>query len=238
MLLPGLVAGKWMWEPTLHALHEAGYGYLTLVGPMAGEHDRAEPITGTVIELMDRCGIGSAALVGGSFGSLIALDCALRFPQRASMVALSGAPGMFTARDVAAPFKGKATRTFGNALVDRLFFDRRCAPEYGVNETMMLFQDQRRLAVAARLMRESNHYDYAAALSKIDARVLMIWGADDCISPCRLWESHLAPSARRGMFFKIQRCGHVPMIERPRIFNALLMDQLASAPLGRFGHTS
>jgi pimeloyl-ACP methyl ester carboxylesterase len=229
VLLPGLIAGKWMWEPTLRVLGDAGYGYLTLVAPMAGEYDRAAPITTSVIELMDRCGIESAALVGGSFGSLIALDCAQRFPQRVSMIALSGAPGAFTARDVGTPFQGKATRAFGDAVVNRLFFDRRCAPEYGVNETMALFQNQRRLAVAARLMRESNNFDYAAALARVDVSVLMIWGAHDSISPCSLWESVLAPHAREGSFFKIERCGHVPMIERPAIFNALLMDQLALA---------
>ena len=226
VLLPGLVAGMWMWEPTLRALEDAGYGYLTLVQPMAHGNDRAAPIAASVMELMDRCGIECAAMVGGSFGSRIALDCALAFPDRITMVALSGAPGAVTSGFLGVSFQGKVTHAFGMALVHRIFYDRRTIPQREVGAMLELFHDQRRAINAMRLMKESSGYSYADALARLASPVLMIWGAHDFISPCEQWESEFAPRARDGTFFKIERCGHVPMIERPEVFNALLLDRL------------
>ncbi|HME80688.1 MAG TPA: alpha/beta hydrolase [Candidatus Eremiobacteraceae bacterium] len=229
VLLPGLVAGRWMWEPTLQALAANGYGFLTLEHPLAGEHDSVEPITHGVIDLMDRCGIASAVMVGGSFGSRIAIDCALKFPKRVDMLALSGAPGSVTTTQLGVGFQGKATRAFCLFLVDKIFYDRRHVDEAEIEAMIRLFRDTRRTVNAMRLMKECSGFDYASALARIDPAVLMIWGAYDQISPCETWQRDLAPSARRGSFFRIERCGHVPMIERPRIFNALLLDRLQPA---------
>ncbi len=229
VLLPGLVAGRWMWEPTLQALAANGYGYLTLAQPLAGEYDSVEPIAHAVIDLMDRCGIESAAMVGGSFGSRIAIDCALNFPKRVDMLALSGAPGAVTTAKLGVGFQGKATRAFCLFLVDKIFYDRRDVDEAEIEAMIHLFRDTRRTVNAMRLMKECNGFDYASALARIDPAVLMIWGAHDQISPCEIWQRDLAPSARRGTFFRIERCGHVPMIERPQVFNALLLDRLQPA---------
>jgi pimeloyl-ACP methyl ester carboxylesterase len=229
VVLPGLVAGKWMWEPTLQVLERAGYGYLTLVEPLARGHDCAAPITEAVIDLIDRCGIESTAIIGGSFGSRIALDCALALPDRVRMVALSGAPGSVTAGFLGVSFQGKVTSSVVAALVDRVFYNSATAPKSELDAMLELFRDQRYTINAVRLMRESSGYDYAGVLTRIASPLLMIWGVHDFISPCPLWESTLAPHASKGSFFKIQRCGHVPMIERPNVFNALLLDRLSAA---------
>ena len=77
-------------------------------------------------------------------------------------------------------------------------------------------------------MKECSSYDYAAALARVDAFVLMVWGCQDQISPCPLWEE-LATKVAHGAFFKIDRCGHLPQVEHPDAFNALLLQYLESS---------
>ncbi len=228
VLLPGLIAGEWMWRPTMDALTERGYGYLAFVEPFAGQHASAAPLARLVIESMDRCDIESAIVAGGSYGTRIALDCTLAHPERVDMLVLCGAPGSITTAQLGITFQGKATRPIAMTLLDKIFHDPGCVGERDIDETIRLFKEHRRMISMIRLMKECTDYDYAAVLDRIEAFVLMIWGAHDRISPCPLWERQLAPHARDGAFFRVERCGHVPMIERPAVFNALLLDYLST----------
>lgn len=228
VLLPGLIAGEWMWRPTMDALAHAGYGYVAPTEPFAGTHDRVAPLKRWVIDLMDRCGIGSAVMVGGSFGSRVALDCAIAFPERVEMLVLSGAPGSITTAQMGISFHGSVTRSIGAKVVRELFFDPACVSDASIAETLRIFGERRRLLNLIRLMKESSSFDYAPALAAVDAFVLMIWGLDDKISSCEVW-NRLAASVRHGALHAIERCGHLPMIERPGAFNAILLEHLGRA---------
>jgi 2-hydroxy-6-oxonona-2,4-dienedioate hydrolase len=228
VLLPGLIAGEWMWRPTMDALANVGCGYVAPTEPFAGAHDRVGPLKQWVVDLMDHCSIGSAVMVGGSFGSRVALDCAIAFPERVDMLVLSGAPGSITTAQMGISFQGSVTRSIGTKVVRQLFFDPACVSDAAVAETLRIFGERRRLLNLIRLMKESSAFDYDRALAAVDAFVLMIWGLDDKIS---LWETwnRLAASARHGALHAIERCGHLPMIERPDVFNAILLEHLEPA---------
>ena len=228
VLLPGLIAGEWMWRPTMAALAEAGYGYLAPTESFASAHGRVSPLKRWVIDLMDRCGIASAVMIGGSFGSRVALDCAVAFPERVDMLVLSGAPGSITTAQMGIAFQGTVTRSIAAKVAQWLFVDPACVSDDTVTQTLQIFGDRRRLLNLIRLMKESSDFDYAPALDAVDAFVLMIWGAGDKISSCDIW-SRLAPSARQGAIHAIERCGHLPMIERPDVFNAILLEHLRPA---------
>jgi pimeloyl-ACP methyl ester carboxylesterase len=63
--------------------------------------------------------------------------------------------------------------------------------------------------------------------------VLVVWGRNDMLVPrgdARLYVELIGDNARREMF---EDTGHLPMIERPTRFNALLADFVAeSQPAG------
>ena len=228
VLLPGLIAGEWMWRPTMDALEHAGCGYVAPTEPFAGTHDRVAPLKRWVVDLMDHCDIGSAVMVGGSFGSRVALDCAIAFPERVDMLVLSGAPGSVTTAEMGISFHGSVTRSIGAKVVRELFFDPACVSDAAIAETLRIFGERRRLLNLIRLMKESSAFDYTPALAAVDAFVLMIWGLNDKISLCEAW-NRLAASARHGTLHAIERCGHLPMIERPDVFNAILLEHLQPA---------
>lgn len=205
-----------------------GYGYLAPSEMFAGTHDRIAPISDWVNGLLDRCGIDSAVVAGGSFGSRVALDYALDFPARVQSLVLSGAPGSLATLRPSVSFGGKITRNIVVSVFDWTFYDRSCVSQDIIDVSCELFKDQRRVISLLRLMQQCESFDYATALARVGLPVLLIWGTHDRISPCALWRE-LASNARRSAFFALERCGHIPMIERPDAFNAILLDHLSQA---------
>lgn len=83
---------------TLHARYFAhhGRGVLAVDLPGHGRSDGAplasvEEMADWIVALLDAAQVKRAALVGHSMGSLAALDCAARFPDRVEAIALLGA---------------------------------------------------------------------------------------------------------------------------------------------------
>ena len=83
---------------TLHARYLAHHGRGVLAVDLPG-HGRSagsplasiEAMADWIVALLDAAGVKKAALVGHSMGSLVALDCAARFPDRVAAIALLGA---------------------------------------------------------------------------------------------------------------------------------------------------
>jgi len=222
-----LVAGSWMWESTLRALDALGFGYLALREPFAARHASVTSCTRWLVDLMDRFQIASAYLVGGSFGSLVALDYAVLHPQRVATLVLSGAPVNGRSATMNLAMHGKLTLRVALSVSDHLFWDRRCIDEAVIRSAWEFFAERRRLANLVRLLRDASAYDVRGVLPRIEAFTLMIWGEDDRISFSREWR-RLLPLIRRGVFHTIARCGHNPMIEKPAEFNALLFEHFGS----------
>jgi pimeloyl-ACP methyl ester carboxylesterase len=81
----------------LQSRYLAHHGYAVLAVDLPG-HGRSggaplasiEDMAGWIVALLDTAGVNTAALVGHSMGSLAALECAARHPQRVSRIALLG----------------------------------------------------------------------------------------------------------------------------------------------------
>ncbi|MCA1629374.1 MAG: alpha/beta hydrolase, partial [Acidobacteria bacterium] len=98
LLLHGFAASNFVWHDSLVPLAEAGLRVVApdLVGfgfsdkPRDGEYT-VEAQARAVVRLMDALGIGSAALVGSSYGGAVAAVCALDHPERVGRLVLVGA---------------------------------------------------------------------------------------------------------------------------------------------------
>jgi len=68
-------------------------------------------------------------------------------------------------------------------------------------------------------------YDFSERLPEIECPTLIVWGRNDRIVPVggAYRYEQLIPNSRRVIF---EDTGHVPMIERPALFNRLLDDFL------------
>jgi 2-hydroxy-6-oxonona-2,4-dienedioate hydrolase len=227
VMLPGLIAGSWMWEATLRRLNAAGYPCVTIRDPIAVAHSTVDAASAHLTAQLDRLEVDKVTIFGASLGSIVALTFQSRNPGRVDSMLLSGAPTMGRRADLGVSGHGKPTHAVALEVANRLFYDRSCLSDEIIDATLRLFLDRNRLLNVVRLLRECNAYDIATALRNLKSDVLMVWGENDRISYCDDWE-RLAPLARHGTFVKISRCGHTPMIERPDEFNAVVLDYLQS----------
>jgi pimeloyl-ACP methyl ester carboxylesterase len=195
---------------------------------------------GAVVEaLAERLGLGQIALVGNSMGGFISAETAIRFPERVERLVLVSAAGITSselrrepvmawgramamsgarsAAEVRAAILRPRLRHMVFSLIVR--HPTRISPE-------MLFEISKGAGRAAFMptLGAILDYDFRERLPEIRSPTLIVWGAKDAIVPSGdAYEyERLIPGSQQVMM--MEDTGHVPMLERPRTFNARLLE--------------
>lgn len=192
----------------------------------------------------DALSIDAAAVVGNSMGGFVAAELAISSPQRVERLMLVSAAGisaehlqrdriMAGARVVA----GVATR----AAARHEWFARRPGLRKLALSFVVRHADRLSAPLAHELMEGSGRPGFLPALEAIMAHPIsrrlpqiacptcVVWGEDDRVIPVRDAQrfGKLIPDVR---VVVLPDTGHVPMLERPARFNALLEAFLREAP--------
>jgi pimeloyl-ACP methyl ester carboxylesterase len=196
----------------------------------------------TVDGLCERLGLGEIALVGNSMGGFISAETAIQFPQRVERLVLCSAAGITTSELRREPVMawGRAVAMGGTrsaaevrmailrprlrhlifALITR--HPSRIRPD-------ILFEISRGAGRDAFIptLQAILDYDFRDRLPDVRCPTLIVWGAKDAIVPRRdAYEyERLIPGTQPVVM--MEDTGHVPMIERPRTFNAKLLEFLS-----------
>ncbi|HEX4807227.1 MAG TPA: alpha/beta fold hydrolase [Conexibacter sp.] len=194
--------------------------------------------------LCDALAIDAAVVVGNSMGGYVAAELAIGSPQRVERLMLVSAAGitaehlqrdriMTGARVVAAVATRAAARHEAFARRPRL---RRLALQFVARHPERLG-----VPIAHELMEGSGKPAFLPAmeaivehristrLTQIACPTFVLWGQDDRVIPVRDAQrfADLIPNAR---VLVLPDTGHVPMLERPARFNALLEAFLRETP--------
>jgi pimeloyl-ACP methyl ester carboxylesterase len=189
-------------------------------------------------DFCERLGIGRASLVGNSMGGFIASELAISEPERIARLVLVSAAGVTWARvrrepaavagrlgRAAAPLalryrmEGLRRSRLRHLAYRGVFHDPRALrPELLWEQTVPAlrspgFQDAVTTLVG---------YDIRDRLVEIEVPTLIVWGRNDRIVPvpaAAAYQRLIGDNARTEIF---DRCGHVPMLERPTRFNRLM----------------
>ena len=238
VLLHGLGATKASFLPTVGALaprHRViaidlpGFG--DSVKPIGAAYDPAFFAT-SVVALLDALDHDRAALVGNSMGGRVAIEVGLRFPERASALALL-APSLAWLRDRPwAPLLRLVPPQLGlvqpapRAIVEAIA--RRAIPgggdgwtAAGVDEFLRSYLDPRGraafYAAARNIVLEEPHGEdgFWTRLPQLRVPSLFVWGRHDPLVPLA-FAKHVRRVLPAAKHLEIN-CGHVPQLERPQI---------------------
>lgn len=183
-----------------------------------------------------------AALVGNSMGGFVATEAVIDHPERFEKLVLVSAAGISFAEAegrrleagvalfeaamafVAGPRRVWLNRPKGRHFAfGRVFYNpNRIRPE--------LLQEQMEPGIRAPgfadAIRAIGGYDTRHRLPEIEVPTLVVWGLNDHVVPVEaaIGYHRLIPKSRIELF---ERTGHVPQMERPARFNALLDDFVA-----------
>jgi len=199
----------------------------------------------TVDAVCDVLGIDVVSVIGNSMGGFVGAELALAFPTRVERLVLVSAAGL----------SQENVRREPVLAVGRLLATG-AAHTAAYQDTLARRPRLRRLALAGvvrypeRLSAALTHelfqgagkpgflpaleallsYSFRDRLAGIEIPVLIVWGEFDMLVPvgdATEYATLIGANARRVVF---NDTGHVPMIERPSRFNALLAEFLAGAP--------
>lgn len=226
LLIPGLTAGRGVWNSTVAAV--PGYRYhLVQVAGFAGEPARGNAEGAIVVPLADEIaryirdrGLVRPAIVGHSMGGTLAMLIGARHPDLAGRIMvvdmLPQPAGLFggSASDL-----GPLARTLRNAVSSpsgrRLFGSLITA--FSPPDSANARSDA---DVVARAMHELAGVDLSPQLPRIRASMTIVYASPDAGSDAsidRQFEAAFAP-ARGARLVRIGDSGHMVMLDQPRRF--------------------
>jgi pimeloyl-ACP methyl ester carboxylesterase len=231
VLLPGLFAAGWMWDETCAHLAQHGWGVVRVRDALAARPETAagiEALREALQAVLERLELRRVNLCGNSLGALVALDFTTHHPERVASAVLSGVPGLSPDVNIGTGLPRDVRREHLVELARRLFHDPARATPVMIDRTQALLSERRHVANVLRGLRAACDYPTADALSRLTCRTLLVWGANDGVTPAAPWK-RIARTVPRCTFRTVPRCGHSPMVERPDEFNRLLLRFLAGA---------
>jgi len=228
-------AGKW------EAFHMAmGTVALTYVPQLPGWQEGQTPegiasvqdYADLAVGFLDSVGIDRVILGGHSIGAWIALRVAAAHPDRVSRLILANAMGLDVSEAPAANLGDMDEESFAKAAFSRLGLIATAQPDgFGAEWENVRrgpeFERQwkGRGLVAGLIEGPCADPELTNQIGSIANDTLLVWGRLDGITPIQHGDALRAamPNSRLDV---IERCGHLPMSEKPETFNRIIRNYL------------
>jgi len=185
-----------------------------------------------VVELLDTVGIDQGILMGHSIGGWIALYVATMYPERVSRLILVDPMGLDVPSAPSPNLQTIDEESFAKAVFGRLGLIA-TAQAYGFGAEWENVrrgpeferQWKGRGLVASLVQGPCADTELTCKVQAISADTLLIWGRLDGIVPLPHGEA-LRAALPHSRLKVLERCGHLPMVEKPETFHRLLYDFL------------
>ncbi len=177
-------------------------------------------LTNYVKKFVDYKGYKDMTVIGNSLGGHIALMYTLEEPQKVKAIVLTGSSGLFE-QSLGDTYPKRGDYQFIKERTEYTFYDPKSASKELVDEVFEIVNNRNKAIRVISTAKSAIRNNLAKKLKKITQPALLIWGADDKITPPFVGEEfqELLPNAELHL---IDKCGHAPMMERPEEFNRLL----------------
>lgn len=225
LLLHGLFGGPDNWASCIPTLAQ-DFHVLAPKFPLDGSVPitSLQPLTEFVKEFLDYKKVEQAALCGNSLGGQVALDFCLKYPYRVTKLILAGSAGLYE-RHLSDGSLPKPNKEFIYEQAQKIFFDKRHINEDLIEQIYHQLQDRHYVRFLIRVAKVTRDYRMDDELAKVRVPALLIWGAQDEVTPPSVayqFHEHL-PNATLVFF---DQCGHAPPIEHPERFSQTVREFL------------
>ncbi|MHB1421710.1 MAG: ornithine lipid biosynthesis O-acyltransferase OlsI [Gemmataceae bacterium] len=164
-------------------------------------------------------------LVAASLGGKIAVEYAVRYPDRIARLVLLCPSGMGDKECL--PLVDGVRRNDPRAIVESVFHDPNRVDPRLVLYYQRQFANRRWRLGLLRTVRGTREHCVRALLAELPQSVLLVSGREDKIVDPKA-AADAAKLLPNGHYLCIPRCGHAPQMERPQLINRLVMRFLTS----------
>ena len=156
-------------------------------------------------------------VLGNSLGGHISLLFAFSNPDKMSSLTLTGSSGLFE-NAFGSTFPRRGNYEFIKTKTQETFFDPEVATKDLVDEVFDIVNDRNKALRVVTTAKSAIRHNVGDRLDQIKVPTLLIWGAQDTITPPFVGEkfNELISDSTLVM---IDRCGHAPMMEHQAEFN-------------------
>jgi len=214
-----------VWGLQSRYLAHHGYGVLAVDLPGHGRSGgaalaRIAEMADWIVAVLDWAGVRTAALVGHSMGSLVALDCAARYPQRITRIALLAfAYPMRVSRELLQATKNDepAAHAMINAWSHSAYAHYPSNPGPGswvLGQNLRLMQRQKPGVLHADFSACNDYGDGRERAAQIKCPTLFLLAGRDAMTPAR-GAHEIAGAIPGAKTVTLQDCGHNLMAEKP-----------------------
>lgn len=165
-------------------------------------------------------------LLGNSLGGHIAQVYALENLEKVLSITLTGSSGLFE-NSLGDGYPKKESYEYVKKKTEFTFYNPATATKELVDEIYENVNNRYKALRIITLAKSAVRHNLRLELSKLKIPALLIWGANDTITPLFVGEEFekLLPNATLKV---IDKCGHAPMMEHSEVFNATLEGFLLS----------
>jgi pimeloyl-ACP methyl ester carboxylesterase len=238
ILLHGLGGNSSNWAPTIGPLAQK---YRVIVPDQIGFGKSDKPMlnyrVATLVDFLDgfykQVGVQKASLVGNSLGGFTAAAFAIAHPEKVDKLVLVDAAGFAVTGDVDPKVLNglnPSTRQQVRDLISLVFYNK---DQFTSDAAVDLFLASRVTAgdgyTIQRFIDSIAHGEdiLDGKLGAIKHPTLIIWGREDGLTQLAMGQRFNKEIAGSQMLI-IDKCGHVPQLEKPMEFNAGLLKFLAA----------
>jgi 2-hydroxy-6-oxonona-2,4-dienedioate hydrolase len=162
----------------------------------------------------------SFVLCGNSLGGLVALDLCINRPEFAKGLVLAGSAGLFE-RSPIRGLNSRPSREFVQSTMRGILHREELVTDELIDQWHHAVLDRDYARFVLRVSRATRDRSVEGELGKLDLPTMIIWGANDEITPPSTAEEfhRRIPNAKVAF---IDECGHAPSWEQPEEFARLL----------------
>jgi pimeloyl-ACP methyl ester carboxylesterase len=166
-------------------------------------------------------GYESYSLIGNSLGGHVALVYATKHPEKVRTLTLTGSSGLYENSSMGGTYPRRGDREFIKEKVEYTFYSPESATKELVDEVFEIVNNRVRIIKILALAKSAIRHNMKKEIVKITAPTCLIWGKEDRITPPEVAEEFHRLIPHSDLFW-LDKCGHAPMMERPKEFNEIL----------------
>ncbi len=233
MFIHGAEHDHCVWVLQSRYLAHHGRGVLAVDLPGHGRSEgppleSVEAVADWIAALLDAAGVKQAALIGHSMGSLIAVECAARYPERISRIALIGTAFPMRVSDElldATKNNEPLAQDMVNIWSHFAYAQYPSNPGPGfwvMGENLRLMQRQKPGVMHVDFAACNSYANGAQAAAKVACPALLVLGKRDIMTPPRA-AKELTTALKDKRVVEIAGTGHALMAEKPdEVLDALV----------------
>ena len=184
-------------------------------------------------QFVDHRGYDRVHVLGNSLGGHVALLYALASPEKIASITLTGSSGLFESA-MGSTFPKRGNYEFIKEKTAATFYNPEVATKELVDEVFDIVNDRNKAIRVIATAKSAVRHNLGDKLHNIKAPTLLIWGAEDSITPPFVGEKFNELIVDSRLHF-VEKCGHAPMMEHPQQFNEILDGFLAEVTLRPVG---